>query len=802
MAANILLAEDDRALSALILDFFHAAGLEVLPVFDGEQALAAAAEQSFDLLILDVMMPHFSGLEVCRRVREDSSVPILFITALSQEENALAGFRAGADDYITKPFSFPVLVAKAQAILRRSRGQSLGAGQLAYGSIILDPARREVTVDGRPIRLRPKEEPGLRWGRADGGPPCGRPAAKAGRRRPAHQIGLRGGLPPGWKGVTAVKNFPFSLSWKLTLCSMLMMLLMWAAVGVVLVLNTAEEIMEAQDDEAQRRADLVIQYGDVDMIGYYYRLGQGDHWIEESGRRRGEVLFPTENSSWPSRYSQYTVIRPISADHDSKTVWAETFLGIQVQGAPEGEPWNDRYLVFLENYSPDDLYAVQELVHRSGGTAPIQAVGHADLRHRFFRADTITIGDKSFTNHRTNGQDTYFLGESGEPLEANSYSFSPHLLDRTRMEMMNAVRCHVHGLTIAHPLYERKSSILESYSSGYAFQYDNEEPDLSCSVEVFLLSTPLKSALQEHLGILLRLLVLAPVLGLLFAWAIRKIVVRPLEKTKADFGRVARLDFRGLEGDTRRRDEIGGLNRDLRQMAAELQARWDDERALEQRRQDFAGAASHELKTPLALMRGYTEGLEQGIGDREEYLARMEEQIDRMDRLVLELLEQTRLERMEQLPRMEQVDLTGLIRTLLKQTAPLFDGLTVRTRLQEGCSLSGDRALLERAYGNLLSNAARYCTPGGQVRIQLEQAPCAPVFTIWNHAGPIPETELPRLFEPFYRGDRARDRTGSGMGLAIARKIFTLNRLTIAAENVEDGVQFTVRPEIQNETSR
>ena len=82
---------------------------------------------------------------------------MLFITALSQEENALAGFRAGADDYITKPFSFPVLVAKAQAILRRSRGQSLGAGQLAYGSILLDTALREVTVDGRPIHLRPKE---------------------------------------------------------------------------------------------------------------------------------------------------------------------------------------------------------------------------------------------------------------------------------------------------------------------------------------------------------------------------------------------------------------------------------------------------------------------------------------------------------------------------------------------------------------------------------------------------------------------------------------------------------------------
>ena len=157
MEANILLAEDDRALSDLILDFFHAAGLEVQPVYDGAAALAAVQDRAFDLLILDVMMPHFSGLEVCRRVRETSGVPILFLTALSQEENALAGYRAGADDYLTKPFSFPVLVAKAQAILRRSRGEGLGEHQLAYGSILLDAALGSVTVDGVPVHLRPKE---------------------------------------------------------------------------------------------------------------------------------------------------------------------------------------------------------------------------------------------------------------------------------------------------------------------------------------------------------------------------------------------------------------------------------------------------------------------------------------------------------------------------------------------------------------------------------------------------------------------------------------------------------------------
>ena len=157
MDANILLAEDDRALSGLILDFFHAAGLEVQPVYDGAAALEAAAARPYDLIILDVMMPHFSGLEVCRRLRRESSVPILFLTALGQEENALAGYQAGADDYLTKPFSFPLLVAKAQAILRRSRGEGLGEHQMGYGSIVLDTARGAVTVDGQPVHLRPKE---------------------------------------------------------------------------------------------------------------------------------------------------------------------------------------------------------------------------------------------------------------------------------------------------------------------------------------------------------------------------------------------------------------------------------------------------------------------------------------------------------------------------------------------------------------------------------------------------------------------------------------------------------------------
>ena len=136
---------------------FRAAGVRVTPTYDGEQALTLAQERSFDLLVLDVMMPQLNGLEVCQAVRRESDVPVIFVTALGQECDTLAGFRAGADDYITKPFSFPVLVAKAQALMRRARGLRLGETELGYGSILLDTATHEVTVDGLPVSLRPKE---------------------------------------------------------------------------------------------------------------------------------------------------------------------------------------------------------------------------------------------------------------------------------------------------------------------------------------------------------------------------------------------------------------------------------------------------------------------------------------------------------------------------------------------------------------------------------------------------------------------------------------------------------------------
>ena len=159
MAANILLAEDDRALSALILDFFHAAGLEVLSVSDGEQALAAVAEQSFDLLILDVMMPGMDGFEVLRELREqehgETHLPVMLLTARAEDADQVRGLEGGADDYVTKPFSPIVLAARVRTLLKRE-GRA-GAPLEQLGKLSVNELRREVMVENKPIDLTPKE---------------------------------------------------------------------------------------------------------------------------------------------------------------------------------------------------------------------------------------------------------------------------------------------------------------------------------------------------------------------------------------------------------------------------------------------------------------------------------------------------------------------------------------------------------------------------------------------------------------------------------------------------------------------
>lgn len=145
--ARILIVEDEKRLREIMGDYLDSHGLRCDLAEDGEAALEYLRCGDYDAILLDVLMPHLDGFTVCREVRKKSAVPILFLTALGGEEDMLHGYALGADDYMTKPFSLAVLLAKTQAIIRRSQG-NLGTECYACGEISLDIADRRCLVNG------------------------------------------------------------------------------------------------------------------------------------------------------------------------------------------------------------------------------------------------------------------------------------------------------------------------------------------------------------------------------------------------------------------------------------------------------------------------------------------------------------------------------------------------------------------------------------------------------------------------------------------------------------------------------
>lgn len=157
MNYRILIAEDEPKLRAVLCDFFISRGDTPVAASDGLMALELAESTEFDGVLLDIMMPKLDGLTVCRCLRKRSDVPIMFLTALSDEEDKLYGYELGADDYVTKPFTMTVLYAKMAALINRSRGNILSGDRLVAGEIVVILSSQQVKVSGKKVELTPKE---------------------------------------------------------------------------------------------------------------------------------------------------------------------------------------------------------------------------------------------------------------------------------------------------------------------------------------------------------------------------------------------------------------------------------------------------------------------------------------------------------------------------------------------------------------------------------------------------------------------------------------------------------------------
>ena len=154
---KILVADDESRMRKLVKDFLLKSNFEVLEAEDGSQALDLFyATKDIALIILDVMMPKMDGFEVCREIRQTSQVPIIMLTAKGDERDELQGFQLGVDEYITKPFSPKILVARVEAVLRRTN-QAEETELLEYGGIVVDKTAHSVTIEGKSVDLSFKE---------------------------------------------------------------------------------------------------------------------------------------------------------------------------------------------------------------------------------------------------------------------------------------------------------------------------------------------------------------------------------------------------------------------------------------------------------------------------------------------------------------------------------------------------------------------------------------------------------------------------------------------------------------------
>lgn len=156
-ALKILVVDDESRMRKLVKDFLTKKNFQVLEAGNGEEAMDIFYEEKdITLIILDVMMPKMDGWEVCREIRKNSKVPIIMLTARSDERDELLGFDLGVDEYISKPFSPKILVARVEAILRRT-GQNNPEDVISAGGIVIDKAAHLATVDGKPMELSFKE---------------------------------------------------------------------------------------------------------------------------------------------------------------------------------------------------------------------------------------------------------------------------------------------------------------------------------------------------------------------------------------------------------------------------------------------------------------------------------------------------------------------------------------------------------------------------------------------------------------------------------------------------------------------
>lgn len=299
------------------------------------------------------------------------------------------------------------------------------------------------------------------------------------------------------------------------------------------------------------------------------------------------------------------------------------------------------------------------------------------------------------------------------------------------------------------------------------------------------------------------------VLSLLCSWVYARYITQPIVRLSKISEQMASLDFSG-QCSMGREDELGCLAQNLNSLSASLSTALNDlqaaneqlkadiekEQVLERQRVEFFSAASHELKTPLTILKGHLSGMLNKISGYEnhtEYMERSLSVVERMEKLVEELLYVSKADG-NQKSEYKTVDFAELVRVQIATVTDLLEEKKQRLDviIPDRLSCEVELAQMERAIQNILVNAIRYSPDGELIRVSLAKAENTVCFDVENTGVHIPEDALSHLFEAFYRTDTSRNRNtgGTGLGLYIVRKIMEMHHAEYGIKNTKSGVLF------------
>ncbi len=820
----MLVVDDERDILELVQYNLEKEGYHVTVVATGEDALLAARTKLPDIVVLDLMLPGVDGLEVCRRLQSDDAtraIPIVMLTAKGTEADVVAGLEVGASDYVTKPFSPRVLTARIRAVLRRGADAPDAEATIRVKDLTIRPGRHQVEIGDVKVDLTAREfrilahlakRPGWVFtrqqlaGRGTGrrrlrqrslrDRPLGRRAHRlaspqAWARRRLHRDGARRRIPIAGR-VTVRRR---RLFWRIYATYLVVVLVCTASVGFYAVRSVRSFYYAHTERELLARAQLVR--ADVDAR-YGTTTGQQLQDFVTSLGRASSTRITVIAAGQPG-----VTVGTVVADSDVSDL---STMANHINGPdfrPEIHAALDGRTGLAIRPSPtlgvDMMYLALPL-REGGGTVdvirvavPLTAVNDAldSLYARIIGSALlvalIAAGIGLYVSSRISGQ-MRAIKAGAERIAAGDFS---HELSVPRTEEFAVVAESLNHM--ASELDDKLRTLTQERNEREAVLSSMVEGVLAVDTEERVIAVNAAAA---------RLLDTVPLEA--EGRSIQEVVRNP------DLQRVVAETLRGqspVEADVVVR--VGAEDRDLQANGTLLHADHDTEsvvgavvvlndvtrlKRLEAVRRDFVANVSHELKTPVTSIKGFAETLEQGALDDPEAAQRFVRiiagQADRLNSIIEDLLALSTMEQSLDSPllQLEQADLCDVVAVALGVCGP--KAATKHVELRETCPgrllAPVNPPLLEQAVVNLVDNAVKYSPEGSTVDIVLEETSDEIVISVVDRGQGVAREHLPRLFERFYRVDKARSRDlgGTGLGLAIVKHIAQVHGGRVSVDSV------------------